>query len=265
MAGGNRYVGARPNTDGSLTDKKWNDDRWKANAITTKYVSDAAKVEAASTTEDSSPMVDKVYVDGRDALLMKKTAVDTADDALIKWSELGRPNGPIPLGPDNKTPVYVAYSDVLKTDRVATASGGSTFLSTDTDVVSASPKAYLAASLTVTSPGYPYCILPFASVLGRCTAQSHGPRRTGGGSYGRLSVITQGDLSLGGGVAGAQLDWTWAHAVPHATTQAPGNSTVFNDSTTVNLWLSLWSGTSYTFTSNASTPLSFWVLAVPAL
>lgn len=267
MAGGNRYIGARPNTDASLADKKWVDDRWTANAITTKYITDAAKVEAASTTEDSSPMVDKAYIDGRDALIMKKTEVDTADSQRVHWSEVGRPNGPIPLDTNNQVPVYIGYSAVLKTERVAAATNaGAVFLTGDTDVTQSAVKSYRAATLTVPYPGFPYTILAFASVLGQSTATAHGPRRTGGGSYGRLAIMTDADLVLSGGMATGSFDWQWAHAVPYgAMNSVAGNTTVFTGSTNLNLWLSLWSGTSYKFTASAATPVTFWALAVPAL
>lgn len=274
MPGGGQYIGARPAADGAIADKKHVDDRWLAQwlppgqsppadltTLATAYATRQSQAQAASTAANSAPMVAQSYVDAQDALRASKAAVDAGDALRVPKTARGVAGGIATIDAVGYIPS--AQLPVLTTERVAQAHTATTVKLTQQDVTSTNTKAYEAASLSIPDPGYPYFALPFAQVLGRCTAQTHGPRRTGGGSYGKLAVLTQGDAVLAGGMTGGQFDWAWAHAVPYAAANSvPANTTVLSGATTLTLWLALWSGTSYTFTS---TGFSFWALVVPAL
>lgn len=261
MGGGGQYVGARPNRDGSFVDKKWLDDRYDAVGVTSAYVTSRARAEAASTTADATPLVDTAYVDQRDALRAKRADVDAADALLVPLSSIGQPGGVATL--DSQAHVPAGQLPTLVPERVPFQVSGATVYLGQQDVTTSGTKTFQAATLSVPDPGYPYFVLPVTSVRGRCSAQTHGPRRVGGGSYGKAAVLTQNDWIVAGGISGGQFDWDWTHLVPYGAPQAvPGSNSVLSGTTTLSLWLSLWSGTSYTYDA---TGMVFWSWVVPAL
>jgi hypothetical protein len=287
VPGGGKYVGRRPENgpDNSFTDKQWVDARRPVLGVVNDDASGGTGVRrslyvAAQANAQAAALVDEDYVKGRDNLRAAKnigsgvinltpvnteTSVNTADELLIPLTDKGIPGGVATLDSNTVNPLIPpAQLPTLKTSRLASGvdySGTPTW--TEQDVSSTALKLFPAATLSVPDPGYPYLLLPTARVRGRCTAQTHGPRRTGGGSYGKLAVLTSADAVLAGGISGGQFDWDWTLAVPYAAkTSVPGNNTALNGPATLTLWLSLWSGASFTF---SSTGLSFGALVVPAL
>jgi hypothetical protein len=272
VAGGGRYVGRRPENgpDNSFTDKQWVDARRPALGVVNDDPSGGTGVRrslyvAAQANAQAAALVDQAYIDGRDNLRAAKTSVDAADELLVPLTDKGVAGGVATLDSNTANPLIPpAQLPTLKTARlVAGADYSGTPTWTEQDVSSTATKLFPAATLSVPDPGYPYLLLPTARVRGRCTAQTHGPRRTGGGSYGKIAILTSADAVLAGGISGGQFDWDWCLAVPYAAkTSVPGNNTPMNGPSTLTLWLSLWSGSSYTF---SSTGLSFSALVVPAL
>jgi len=270
MPGGGRYVGARPDRDSSFTDKQWVDARRPIVGVVYDDTSGGAGVRrsayvATQANAQATNLVNQTYIDGRDALRAAKIAVDAADELLIPLTDKGIAGGVATLDSNTANPLIPpAQLPTLNTARlVGAVDYTGTPAWSEQDVSSTATKLFSAATLAVPDPGYPYLLLPTARVRGRCTAQTHGPRRTGGGSYGKLAVLTSADAVLAGGISGGQFDWDWCLAVPYAAkNSAPGNNTPMTGPATLTLWLSLWSGGSYTF---SSTGLSFGALVVPAL
>jgi hypothetical protein len=241
-----RYAGKAPNSDASVVTKQFIDNRHTAVKVTPTVVNEelaAGTINLATTS----------YVDAADATRAKKTAVDSADTNYVPNTQIGVANGVASLGADNYVPS--AQLPTLSTDRPYTfVDASSVMLSAEVTTTTTNSKEYQAATLSITDPGYPYFALPIATVAGSSP---------GGGTYGKISVLSSADVVHGGGLGGPQVTTAVWSLFPYgAQNVTPSTVPPLNGNLTLNLWLACWSGASYKWTPFG---FSFFALVVPAV
>lgn len=248
------YVGPAPNSDSGLVNKQYVDTRYGQIKVDLDYVNSAAAAVTAN-------LVTQSYVDTQDATRAKKTAVDAADANYILATQRGVANGVASLGSDGMVPT--AQLPATLPDRVPVFINATTVLLSSRNVVSTSTKEFLAATIEVADPGYPYYPLVFGSITGYSGVTQSQIRRANSGSLGKMVVLSPTDFIWAAGVAGG----TFQPAQYEITPTCSPNSTPtlvppITGPTTLTLWLSLYSGTSYTFTNE---DLSFYTMISPGL
>lgn len=234
-----KYVGRAPNSDASIVAKGFADAEHARLAVTPAYVDGAVAAHVAA-----AGLVDKTYIDGADLTRATKAAVDAADATYLPLDARGVSGGVASTDANNFIPA--SQLPALVTENIVGYVEASTvFLTAPQTVSSSATKTYQAASLTIEDPGYPYRPLPFAYVAGICPEPIDHLRRKGGTSKGKMVILSSTDALYGGGMALNALGLAHYAAVP----TAPQNTTpsVVNGDLTLNLWLSLLSGTSYRF------------------
>lgn len=184
-----KYKGKVADSDASLMSRGDIADRFASTAVNTANVD--AEVAAQSTD-----LVTPTYVDNADVPKAKKTAVDSADALKILATLRGAANGVASLDASTKIPVaqlpalpdrlvQYATSPVTSSGSPWSATGGA---------------ASKVAQLTIPDPGYPYRILPFASMENRAN--------TAGQSIGRIYAVRRSTgAKIGRGTSTTSSDW----------------------------------------------------------
>lgn len=233
-----RIVGRDPDSDASVTHKKYVDTRYTSVKV------DQAVVDAAVAYEAQNLVVQS-YVDQADAVLAHKTSVNTADSAYVLATQRAAANGVASIGSDGFVPTAQIPAG-LQTDRVIKLFDQPTVALTTRVVTTNNLKEYAAATLIITDPGYAYRALVFASVSGYHPVDS----APATGSYGKLAVLNQNDVVLAGGITTGNNGVCPHYAIPFAAQNVtPGSVSALVGTQTLTLYLSLWSGVSYTFTN----------------
>jgi hypothetical protein len=264
------YRGKTPSTDAALVTKGYIKDRHATLTVNNATIDAIMAPTLANLATQSD-------VDAGDATRAKKSAVDLADANYLPLSQRGVVNGIASVGADGYVPA--AQLPTLITDRSHRLVDASTVNLTGTvstftaGIVNengsiTNGKEYQAASLVITDPGFPYLLLPFATVAGRSPNIVSGSYRRGGDTFGKMVILTQNDICWGFGAAGNNTNWAIQQAVPFAgQAGVPSNSTAINGTTTLSLWLSNWGSVSqgnpaYQWTT---TGFSFYTWVVPAV
>lgn len=253
------YVGRfSPTSDFFMAHKSFADGYWASVKVDNTYI-DTQQAAVLSTLTTQS------YVDTRDATKAKKTYVNTRDALYVPSTARGAANGVAPLNASTQVPAANVPAGI-QTDRVPVAVFNPTvLLTTHTVLDPANTQEYLAATLSVVDPGWPYTPLVFGQVMGNGSTTTAPPDGTGTGTYGQAIVFdsannvwaraaTTGNFRL---AEFPLVPWAVASQVP-MTLSGP---------TTLSLYMSVFSkppGSSdgYTFTN---TGLQFWALLWPGL
>lgn len=246
-----KNVGRAPNSDASMVTAGWVDERHAGVAVTPQYITDRVAAHAATVN-----LVDKAYVDAGDATRAKKAAVDAADANYVPLSARGSTVASLDAGayiPPAQLPMLLTErpSGFVEASRI--------FFTTSQLVASTTTKTYQAAVCEIADPGYPYQVLPMATICGVCPEPIDGLRRVGGSSRGKMTVLASDDTLFGGGVAANIRSRTFYSVIPTALQAA--TPTVVEGPLTLHLWLALHSGTVYRF---EPTGFRFFCLLFPA-
>ncbi len=236
-----KYVGRAPNNDAALVTKAYVDSQHDTLQADEAYI--ASAVTSYATTNN---LKTQAYVDTQDNNRAKKAAVTAADANYLPATDQGIAGGVASLNgslyvPSAQLPTLVLENAVA----YAEASGGNIFLNTEQTVTSSATKTFLAATLTINDPGFAYIVVPMAFVAGYCPAAVDGSRRVSGGSRGKMTVLTQTDALMGGGTTAGNRGNTVYPVLPTAALGTTPSSLL--GTTTLSLWLSLHSGTSFVF------------------
>ena len=245
------YVGRYPDSDGSLVHKQYVDARYGQVAVDLSYVNASSAIKAAT-------LVTQTYVDSGDATRAKKTSVDTADANYVLLTKKGVANGVATIGADGYIPS--AQLPAIVTERKTDFRNVTTTYLISRTLTTTVPKEYLAATISVTDPGFPYYPLVFGSITGQCGPEQNPLRRKGGGSIGKALVLSQTDQIWGAGLAESSFQPSETQIQPFCdASSTPTTIPPVTGSMTLNLYLSLWSGVTYTFTNSN---FSFYAILV---
>jgi hypothetical protein len=252
-----RYVGRTPDSDTSVVPRSYVNTRYDTIRVDDDYINSEVAAQASA-----AGLVNPAYVDQQDNLRALKTAVDAADQNYVPTTQVGQANGVVPL--DNNSYVTSPYLPTVQTNRKPLfVPATSIIISGQYQATSNNPKEYQAASLTIPDPGYPYVPLIFAQVLGGSTLGASANRMMGTGSYGQISVLRNDDTKYSWCLTTAHRHMAMHTALPFADNSVnPGNRLPIEGAVDFSLWLSLWSGSTYTF---ASAGLTFFALVYPGL
>lgn len=250
---GQPYVGRQPDSDAAITNKQYVDTRYGQVAVDLSYVNSAAASAAAT-------LVTQSYVDARDNTKAKITAVQAADTNYIPATQRAAANGVASLGSDGFVPSGQLPTTLV--DRSSTSANVTTVLFTSRVVTSTATKEFQAATVEISDPGYPYYPLVFGRIEGFCSVQNQ-IRRSGGGSLGKMAVLDPSNQLWAAGIAMGtwqQTSWNFSPACDPSVT--PLTRPPMTGNTLLSLYISLWSGTAYTFVNDN---LAFSVAVVPGV
>lgn len=247
------YIGRTPDADLSVVRKDYADTRYATVKVDTAYVNNAVATEATGLVLPS-------YVDAGDATRAKKADVDAADANYVLQSDRGATNGVASTDINNFIPS--AQLPTVQTSRLPVFKDvDTTSLTGNQQLTVVGLKGFQAASLTIADPGFPYVPLAFAMVQGGSINGTQNANGLGTGNYGQISILrSTDDVKFGWMVTSGQKQLDFHTVVPFGTLNtvpAP-----INGSLTLNLWLGLYGGTTYTFNP---TGLQFWAIAYPAM
>jgi hypothetical protein len=238
-----KYVGRAPDSDYSVLDTKYVRDRYNTIKVDVPYIN-------SEVANQSVNLVAPTYVDQQDALRAKKTNVDTADALYVPKTDIGINGGLVPLQAD--ATIAGSMLGTVQTERPASFVDGTAIISGDRVTQSVTVKDYKAGTLSISDPGFPYYPLIIAQMRGGSTFGNAVNRGMGTGSFAQMSVLRGSD----------DLKFAWCLCTPHKTigthtaipfadnTVTP-SSRVCNGATTFDLWVGLFSGSTFTFNSTA--------------
>jgi hypothetical protein len=235
------YIGRYPDTDFTLVHKRYADAQYAAVKVDTGYVNSCVATEVV-------PLTSTGYVDAEDNLKDHVADVTATDANYIPLTQLGVANGVAQLGSD----VYVPAANLppLTTERRPFIVNGSGFFSGTHEVISLNAKEFQAGSLTITDPGFPYIPVFTAVIQGGSVNGNQPSRMLGTGSYGQVSILRSDGLKYGWCICTAQKTLDFFTVLPFAdTTINPTVLPPLYGTTNWALWLGLWSGTTYSYTS----------------
>lgn len=255
-----KYLGrSSPASDFFVAHKSFTDTYWASVKVDNAYI-DANMTDLLATLSTQS------YVDTRDGTKAKKTYVDTQDGLYVPITARGAANGVAPLNSSTQVPAINVPPGIL-TDRVPVPVLNPTLLITGPHTVldSANTQEYLAATLDVADPGWPYTPVIFGQVMGNGSTSVPAIDGTGQGTYGQAIVFDSSNNVWGRAATSGNFRLEAFPLVPWAlANQTP---TTITGATTLSLYMSLYSkdaGSSdgYTFT-NAG--LQYWALIMPGI
>lgn len=233
------YQGRAADTDASMMTKETVDARFASNSIKLSDVDAAVAAQVAELTT-------KAYVDAQDLAMTSKTYVDTQDNLLTNLTARGAALGVASLGADGKIPASQLYA---LPDRKPMFIGGPI-------VTSGSPwtittNSVRIAYLVIPDPGWPYRVIPFASVENRSPSS--------GASIGRVIAVmrSRSNQRVGHGTGSATADWNRIKVLPSANSGENGTQAGFTGSDYLDLYAERQSGgvghihTSYALQFNA--------------
>lgn len=254
-----KYVGRfTPTSDFFVATKGFTDSYWDSVRVDNTFI-DASMATLLTTLNTSA------YVDTRDNTKAKKTYVDTQDALYVPTSQRGVANGVAPLDSSTQVPAINVPPGIL-TDRVATALNPTLIISGPHTVVDQNnSQEYLAATLDIADPGYPYLPIIFGQVMGTASAVANPGDGFGSGTYGQAIVFDSSNNAWARAVTASNFR---TRAFPFQPWALSGQTpTTLTGATQLSLYMSLFSqapGTSdgYTFTN---TGLSFWALIMAGM
>lgn len=254
-----KYVGRyTPGSDFFLANKAFMDSYWAAVRVDTPYID-------AQMTDELAVMNTAAYVDTRDATKAKKTYVDTQDANYIARTQLGAASGVAPVNGSIQVPEANVPPGIL-TDRVAVALNPTIIISGPHTVVDANnSQEYLAATLDISDPGYPYIPMVFGGAMGTASNTTNPGNGLGLGTYGQVIVFDTSNNAWARAVTSSQLRARSFPLQPWALSgQAP---MTLSGPTQLSMYMSLFSqapstSDGYTFTNSG---LSFWALLFPGI
>lgn len=255
-----QYRGRRPdNSNYALLNKSHVDALYEESRVDEAYV--------AGAVQDVLPsLASLTYVTNQDALRATRTAVQAADNNYVPTTELaGVSSGVVPL--NNSGSIAAAHTpSTIHTHRPPTIKYADTInlVGTQNLTAPAGPKQFLAATLTITDPGYSYIPLPFATVQGGAV-NSTDPvtRSTTTSCYGQLTVLDTSDVQYGWTVCSGRKVLDFHILMPFADDKInPLVRPPVDGDLTLKLYLGLYGGTTYTFTN---TGFEFYCLIFPGV
>lgn len=280
------YVGRNPDSDSTIVPKTYADSQQGLLGLSGGGVTSILNTAVATLTS-------KAYVDTQDASKAQKSGVNTADALYVNATKLGANSGVASLDSSGNVPSAQLPTSGAVTDRVATCyslnqstgtSGlpllggtlgtvlgavGTVLLGSGSShtVSSTNPREFKLGTISVPDPGYPYRALPFAWVQGNSSSGTNpGTRLGGNGNYGLLTCCPPSGVSdqvYGIGVCTGSLSTDTYLLTPYAAQNQTHISVgAVNGALTLDLYCSMWSGTTYTF---YGTNLNYFVLVVPSL
>lgn len=248
------YVGRAPDSDSSITTKQYVDTKYGTVAVDLDYVNSAA-------ADIASDLVLQTYVDTQDNTRAKKTLVDTADASYILATQRGVANGVASIGSDGFIPSGQIPSGIP--DRAPIFVNYTTKLLSSQSVVTTATKEYLAATIEVADPGFPYYPLIFGSVTGSSGSTQGQVRRANSGGLGKMVVLTASDQIWAAGVAGGSYQPAQYEIQPSCNPNAtPSTQLPLSGANTFTLWLSCFTGNSYQFTDEN---FSYYAILFPGV
>lgn len=256
-----KYVGRRPDSsDYSVYNKGQLEADYQTVQVDNPYVT--------SAIQDSLPaLASLAYVNNQDSLLASSAAVLAADNNYVPASELtGVSGGVVPLDVSGSIPLKYLPA-TLKTSRPVTIVDSPTVYLNGTQSVGPTPgvKKFKAAQLIIPDPGFPYIPLPFAAVQGGAMlAPDKISRSQTSACYGQLTVLDASNVRYGWGLCTGREVYDVHQCLPFADgTVNPTTRSLVEGPLTLSLWLGLYAGTTYTFSSNF--PPMFCVVCFPGV
>ena len=235
-----QYVGKMPDSDASVTHKKYVDNRYNNLKVDSDYIHLQTSLVTPNLATPS-------YVDSRDNLRAFKTEVDAGDNQKIPNSQKNQAGGVVGL--DTNGYISPSVYTGLKTARPVTYKEGTIVISGTQTVLTTNGKEFLAGTLSIADPGYPYIIWPFANIQGKCSTPTM--RTKGGGSYGQISILGPSDARYGWGITSGNNSPDFYSALPYGgASDTPALRTPIVGPLSLSLYLGLWAGTTFTFYSN---------------
>lgn len=248
-----KYVGRAPDSDNSVLDTKYVKDRYNTIKVDPAYIGE-------QVASQSTALVNQAYVDQQDALRARKTDVDAADALYVPTSNVGVNGGLVPL--NGSALIDPSRLGTVQTDRKAFYVPGTQIISVDRNVQTVSIKDFRAGTLTVADPGFPYYPLIIAQMRGGSAFGTATNRGMGTGSFGQLSVLRASD--------DVKFSWclTTAHktigphtAIPFGDNNTTPASRICTGANTFDLWLGLFSGSTYSFSPSG---FNYYAMVFPA-
>lgn len=236
-----KYLGRTPRNDSSVVTKGYVDSRYEQEQVTPDYID--GQVRNYALTQG---LVDRAYIDDADSTRAKKEDVDHADSNYLPLIIRGLPGGAATLDAARYIPASQVPSG-LKVSRGVEFIDGVRQMASSATISSTNQKAYLAATVSISDPGYPYQPLPIGRIRGN-----------GSSSTGAMRVFDGSDRLHGGGVAAGSAMGHYSILPAASTGQRPF---VVTGGITLRLYLSLRTGSSYTF---SATDMAFFALLFPA-
>jgi hypothetical protein len=262
-----QYVGRAPDSDFVVVNKGYVDTRYSQLSADATYANAAAAAVIAGTNPGNTagPLTTQAHVDTGDAAVAHKASVDAADATFLPLTRLGVPSGAASLDASVYVPSAQLPLASLLTDKVFTVVANPTINFTSHLVNTTAITEFAAATLAIPDPGYPYQILPFATVQGYANGVADRMYRTGTGSYGRVAILDQSSRVWGGVACTADPRPNYYSIIPHAAALAtPSSAAPVTGATTLTMYFSMLSGNvvGYQFTN---TNFAFYALIFPAV
>lgn len=253
-----RYAGKyTPTSDYFIAHKGFTDGYWDLVRTDNVYIDGQMAPVLANLT-------DTAYVDGQDALKAKKTYVDAQDALYVPSSQRGAANGVAPTDSSALLPSANVPAGLL-TDRVSVPATTLTMSLTGTHTCTSpsNTKEYLAATLAISDPGFPYLPIVFGAVMGSASGDNPGDGK-GTGTYGQAIVFDTANNVWARAVTSANYRLDTFPLVPWASGGA--TPVTMTGANTLSLYMSLYSQSDvvdgYTFTNVG---FSFWALLMSAI
>lgn len=258
-----QYIGRSPDSDSSVTTKKYAVDFDATVAVTEDWVQAAISAKLPYLTTNT-------YVDQRDALRAKKSAVDAADNSYVPLTQVGQPNGVATLDSDgnvtssqlptgiqtNRVPLYYNAA----TQGTIDLGSGSTHTCTTTTT-----REYRIASITIPYPGFAWYPMCFGQVVGYAQGTDNG-RFEGNTNYGALTVqppAGTSDIVYAKGIGGSDIHPNFYQLFPYGgANTTPITQPHLHTSLQLDLYGSCWTGNQYVWSGSN---LMFHVLVMPAI
>jgi len=252
---GLKYVGRAPDADASVVTKKYVDDRYTLIKVDNPFISGEVTAAGVALTTQS-------YVDTQDALVAHKAAVDILDANYVPITERAAADGVASIGLDGYIPA--GQLPTLQTVRKPVVKNVDTiFISGQREVVTINAKAFRAATLTIADPGFPYQVLAFAIIRGGALNGTAASEWVGTGNYGQITIMRDNDTVFGKTITSGQKELDYFYVLPYGQLNTtPSTYPALTGSCVLDLWIGLYGGTTYHFTS---TDLTFYAIAYPAI
>ena len=257
-----KYIGRPPDSsDFAMMNKEQVEAAYEITQVDASFVNGAVQDVLPSLASLS-------YCTAQDSLLASRAAVNSADANYVLATEIGGVSGGVvPLDSSSSLPLSRIPAS-LKTSRpIAIAASPTIYLSTVRTVgPSTGTKLFKAATLSIADPGYPYIPLPFAAVQGGPVLSTDAVTRSQTTScYGQLSVLDPNNVRYGWTICGGRKVMDFHQCLPFAdSTVNPSTRSLVEGPLTLDLWLGLYSGTTYSF-QNANSSLVFYAICFPGV
>ncbi len=259
-----RYVGRYPDSPAVIVPASYAQTAYNATAVSLPWVDGQVATAAAN-------LVNQAYVNQQIANYTTQAQVTAALANYVPNSALGAASGVAQINassqiPTAQLPALVTNSLAVNYDAVTQ---GTVYLASATThtVSTQNLGEFPIAAVTVTDPGYPYVVWPFAYVLGSSGGVVSGSRLAGNGNSGFLAVTPPGSNTIY--AAGVMTDDplpNYYAATPYGSAigipMTPITQPPINGSLTLQLSACCWAGSSYIV---SGTGLNFYILVLPSV